>query len=347
MPECAGTKVGRRSVTGSSAIAAAIIPKTAAHEPLWLRREALLGFALLILVLAMGGVTGGQFLSPDNLRDIAINTSIPLVMAAGMTALIIAAQIDISIGPMLAVCAVSIAILANKGVPVPALLLIGVGLGAALGSVNGLLTAGLKIPSIVATLATMGAMRGILVLVTKGDTIAVPDPLRAIGSGALLGVSNLVWAAAMVSAATGLYLARTRRGRQHYAVGSNPRSAALSGVPVGWVTFRSFVLLGALVGAAGFLYVCQYTPIESRPQPGIELLVITAVVVGGTDIFGGRGTMMGTVLAALLLTTIGVSLTFLGSKISWLRSEIQPAVQGLLILAAVFYNSLSRREGTG
>lgn len=315
---------------------------SAPHEPLWKRREFALAVALVGLVLAMGSVRP-DFLKPDNLRDILINASIPVVAAAGMTALIIAAQIDISIGAILAVCAVVVATLAQKGVPLPALLVAGAGAGALLGSVNGALTAWLGIPSIVATLATMGAIRGLLVMATRGDTIPVPPPVTAFGAAEFAGLPVPVWAAAIVAGLMHLYLAQTRPGRHHYAVGSSPRSAALTGIPVPRVTFRSFVLLGALVGAAGFLFVCRFTPVAPKPQPGFELEVITAVVVGGTDIFGGRGTILGTVLAALLLSAIGIALTFMGSFLTALRSEIQPAVQGLLILAAVLYNSLGRR----
>jgi ribose/xylose/arabinose/galactoside ABC-type transport system permease subunit len=146
-----------------------------------------------------------------------------------------------------------------------------------------------------------------------------------------------------------VYLSHTRAGRQHYAVGSNPRSAELSGVRVGWVTFRSFVLLGALVGAAGFLYACRFSRLSQPIGAGFELGVITAVVVGGTDIFGGRGSVLGSALATVLLSTIGTALTFLHSYLRQqfaleLPSEVQPAIQGLLILAAVLYNSLGRRD---
>ena len=294
-------------------------------------------------------LTRGRFVEPANLRDILVNASIPGVAAAGMTALIVAAQIDISIGAILAVAAVIMAMLAQQGWPAPGLLLVGIATGAALGAVNGALTAGLKIPSIVATLATLGAIRGLLVLVTRGNSIAVPPAITGIGSAQFLGLPSLVWASALICAAMAVYLSHTRPGRQHYAVGSNPRSAALSGVPVARVTFRSFVLLGGLVGLAGFLYICRFTPVYPVPPRGFELEVITAVVVGGTDIFGGRGTVLGTVLATLLLSTIGIALTFLESVAppglkEVLRSEVQPAIQGLLILGAVLYNSLGRKN---
>ncbi|MGV3721620.1 MAG: ABC transporter permease [Actinomycetota bacterium] len=278
------------------------------------------------------------------MRDLVLNASIPAVVAAGMTALIVAAEIDISVGAILAVSAVAVALLARAGVPVPLLLLAGTALGALLGAVNGFLTAGLRVPSIVATLATLGAFRGLLVLSTHGDSIAVSGPLSDLGSAEWLGLTMPVWASAAACVMVSVYLSRTRSGRRHYAVGSNPRSAELSGIPARWVTFRSFVLLGALTGLAGVLFASRFSPIYPKAIPGFELEVITAVVVGGTDIFGGRGTVLGTVLAVLLLKTIDLALQFFAASLPALRSEVQPAVQGLLILVAVLWDSLGRKS---
>jgi ribose/xylose/arabinose/galactoside ABC-type transport system permease subunit len=302
-----------------------------------------LAVALALLMLAVGAARP-DFLRPENLRDILLNASIPAIAAAGMTALIVSAEIDISIGAILAVAAAVVAMLAGGGTPVPLLLLAGIGVGGALGALNGLLTARLGIPSIVATLATLGAIKGVLVLVSKGNSIPVAAHVAALGEWGLIGLPLSIWASAAICVGMHMYLAHTRAGRRHYAVGSNRRSAELSGVSVGGVTFRAFVLLGTLVGVAAFLYVTRYTPIYPTPPRGFELEVITAVVVGGTDIFGGRGTVLGAVLAAILLSTIGVALTFVGSFVTALRSEIQPAVQGLLILAAVLYNSAGRKQ---
>jgi ribose/xylose/arabinose/galactoside ABC-type transport system permease subunit len=308
------------------------------------RRElALLGF-LIALLVAMG-VVRPEYLRPDNLRDILSNAAIPAVAAAGMTILIVAAQIDISVGAGLSVAAVTVVLLGRSGCHPAALFAAAVATGGALGVVNGLLTAYLRIPSIVATLATLGAIRGLLVLTTRGDSFPAPEGLVVLGNSSWLGIPPYVWLAATFCAGTGVYLAHTRGGRSHYAVGSSPRSAQLSGIVVPRVVFKSFVILGALVGAAGFLHACRFTPIYPTPPRGFELEVITAVVVGGTDIMGGRGTVIGTVIAAVLLSAISVALTFLGSSFSMLRSEVQPAVQGVLILAAVLCNSSRREDG--
>lgn len=312
-----------------------------------LKAEQIRELTLMLAILLLIGILTffrRDFVRWENLRDILDNSALTVIAACGMTAVIVAAQIDISVGASMAVAAVLAALAASKGWPPPAALAVAVGAGAMIGAVNGTLVALLKIPSIVATLATMGGLRGLLVLTTRGEWIEVSAPLQAAGDWSLLGLSLAFWAALAVALTTGLLMARSRFGRRFYAAGSNPRSAALSGIPVARVTFLSFVILGALVGLAGFLHVTRYSPIDPKPLPGFELEVITAVVIGGTDIFGGRGTVLGSVLGAILLAVIGVGLTFMGSFVQGMRSEFQPAILGLLILAAVLYTSLSRRE---
>jgi ribose/xylose/arabinose/galactoside ABC-type transport system permease subunit len=139
-----------------------------------------------------------------------------------------------------------------------------------------------------------------------------------------------LWVTTAVGVGIGLLLARTRPGRRLYAVGSSAQAAKLAGVPVAWVTFRAFVLVGVLVALAALVYATRFTVIQSNAGKGFELQVIAAVVVGGTDIFGGRGTLAGTYLGVALLAVIGTALTFLHVPAEW-----EPAIQGVLILGAV------------
>jgi ribose/xylose/arabinose/galactoside ABC-type transport system permease subunit len=141
-----------------------------------------------------------------------------------------------------------------------------------------------------------------------------------------------------VAATVGLAMARLRWGRWFYAVGSQARSSRLSGVPVKKVTFGGFVLLGSLVGMAAFVFASRFSLVQSNAGHGFELQVITGVVVGGTDIFGGRGTVLGSMLGVLLITTVETALTFLRVAPEWV-----PAVQGALILAAVVGDSFGGR----
>jgi ribose/xylose/arabinose/galactoside ABC-type transport system permease subunit len=327
----------------SDSMAGAVITVTGARRRGGQRREAVLAAALVVLVT---GITlfRHDFLRAENLRDILDGAAPAAVAAAGMTALIVCAEIDISVGSVLAVCAVAAALLAKHGWPMPAVAAGSILAGAALGALNGWLVAGCGVPSIVATLATMGGLRGAMIWWTGGDWVRdLPPSFMAMSSRSFLGLPATVWIAAVVVTGMALLLARTRTGRQPYAVGSNRRSAELSGVRVRWVVFRTFVMLGALVGLAAILYASRFSVVQTDAGQGFELLVITAVVVGGTNIFGGQGTVLGSVLGVLLLSVIGPALTFV-QKLTGITAEWEPAVQGVLILAAVLWDSSSRRE---
>lgn len=302
------------------------------------RRETWIAALLVLIVFAVGLVQPG-FRAPTNLRDILINSVIPAIAAAGMTVVIVAGAIDISIGSVLAVCAVAAAQLAKAGWPTPGVLIAALALGGLLGSLNGLLVAYAEIPAIIVTLATLGILRGLMTWITGGVWIRdLPPSFSAWTEARLIGLPLPVWLAGAVAAAVGLAMARVRWGRWFYAIGSQPRSARLSGVPVRRVTLGAFALLGALVGLAAFVYASRFSLVQSNAGYGFELQVITAVVVGGTDIFGGRGTVVGSMLGVLLIMTVETALTFLRVAPEWV-----PAVQGSLILAAVLGDALRRR----
>jgi ribose/xylose/arabinose/galactoside ABC-type transport system permease subunit len=308
------------------------------HALLHHRREAGVA-ALLVLILLVVGALRPGFLQPGNLRDILVNSVTPAIAAAGMTALIVGGAIDISIGSILAVCAVAAAGLAKAGWPIAGVLAAALGLGGLLGGINGALVAYAGIPAIIVTLGMLGVWRGLMTWITGGVWIRdLPPAFSAWTERHLLGLPLPVWTAAAVAAAVGLVMARHRWGRWFYAVGSQPRSARLSGVPVRKVTCSAFVLLGALVGLAAFVLASRFSLVQSNTGRGFELQVITGVVVGGTDIFGGRGTVLGSMLGVLLITTVETALTFLRVAPEWV-----PAVQGALILAAVLGDALRRR----
>jgi ribose/xylose/arabinose/galactoside ABC-type transport system permease subunit len=211
--------------------------------------------------------------------------------------------------------------------------------GGVLGGVNGALVAYAGIPAIIVTLAMLTVLRGLMLWITGGVWIRnLPPSFSAWTEATPLGLPLPVWLAAAVALVVGVGMARTRWGRWLYAVGSQARSARLSGVPVQRVTFGAFVLLGALVGLAAFVYASRFSLVQSNAGRGFELQVITAVVVGGTDIFGGRGAVLGSVLGVLLLATVETALTFLHVAPEWV-----PAVQGALILVAVLGDALRRR----
>ena len=307
-----------------------------------MRRELLLA-GLYVLLLAVLGVATQGFLHPGNLRDLAVSNAPVLVAAIGMTFVILARQIDISIGSQLAICAVLSGVLAKADVPLPLVALIVLLCGAALGALNGALVTVLALPSIVVTLATMVSLREGLRWITQGaDVVGLPDDFQWLGLGQARGRALVVGAAVLLCAAAAWASRSLAGGRAIYATGSDAEMARLLGVRTQRVTFGVFVLMGVLAAAAGFLGAIRFPQIQTNGGVGFELQVIAAVVVGGTAISGGRGNVLGTLLGVLLLGTLGTALVFLHVSAHW-----EKAIQGAVILAAVAGDALVRGKGHG
>lgn len=198
----------------------------------------------------------------------------------------------------------------------------------------------MRVHSIVVTLATLAVVRGAIILITGGSWIYdLPANFRALGTGTLLGVPIPVWLMAGVTLLGWYLLSHTRWGRSVYALGSSPEAARLAGIPVRWTQLSVFVFQGALVGVATMAFATRFTTIQSNTGSGFEFLVITAVVVGGTNIFGGSGTLLGTFLGALLVSATGTTLTFLRISAFW-----EGALQGLFILVSVTLDAIRSRR---
>jgi len=279
------------------------------------------------------------FFGPANLRDILTGNAPVLVAAIGMTLVILARHIDISIGSQFAICGVAAGLLAKAGLPIPLAGLGAVATGALLGALNGWLVAGLGLPSIVVTLATMVMLREGLRWATEGVWVQdLPPGFQWLGLGQDAGrlAIPIVALAVFVLFAWGLrYVAA---GRAVYATGSDAEAARLAGIRPRRVVFGVFVAMGALTGLAALLTAIQFIDVQTNAGVGLELRVIAAVVVGGTAISGGRGRLAGTLLGVALLGLVGPALTFLGTEAYWDR-----ALQGLIILVAVAADAFERR----
>jgi rhamnose transport system permease protein len=268
--------------------------------------------------------------------------SAPLLVAAvGMTVLILARQIDISIGSQFAICGVAAGLLAKAGWPMPFVGLGGVLTGALLGAANGALVAGLGLPAIVVTLATMVILRESLRWATEGIWVQdLPAGFQWFGLGQERGRLIVITIALAVFAAFAWGLRGLAAGRAVYATGSEPEAARLAGIRPRRVIFAGFVFMGGLVGLAALLTSIQFIDVQTNAGVGLELKVIAAVVVGGTSISGGRGTLAGTILGVALLGIIGPALTFLGTQAHWER-----ALQGMVILVAVAADAVPTIRG--
>ena len=302
-------------------------------------RESSVGLAILALALVLAAIAPG-FFARDNLGDL-FQANVPvLIIALGMTVIILTGHIDISVGSMFACCAVISGVLAKAGLPMPLVLTASCVLGALLGFVNGALVARGRIPSIVVTLATMIALREGLRWATEGAWIQdLPRNYQWLGTSAALYPWLVLAVVVLLVAAFDWGLRRLPAGRAIYATGSSPQAARLAGIRVELVTTAVFTVAGSLVGLAALLNSVRFNQIPSNTGFGLELKVIAAVVVGGTAITGGRGSVRGTVLGVVLLSAIGPALTFLGVTAYWER-----ALHGVIILTAVAADALRQRH---
>jgi ribose/xylose/arabinose/galactoside ABC-type transport system permease subunit len=294
------------------------------------KREASVALSYLVLLILVG-IAAPTFLRASNLRDLAINNVSVLLVAIGMTLVIIVGEIDISVGSQFAVCTYLAGVLAKGGVPPLLLLPCVVVAGALMGSVGGVLVAKLRMPSIVVTLALMVAWRDGLRWISDGAWVQdLPKNFQWFGIGQTTGEVLISAIALLVFLAVGWCLRDFAAGRSVYAVGSDAEAARLAGINSQRVVFSTFVLLGALVGLAAVLSAIRFSIVPSNAGIGLELKAIAAVVVGGTAITGGRGGLIGTLIGVALLGTIGTALTFVGINPFW-----EKAIQGTIILAAV------------
>jgi rhamnose transport system permease protein len=302
----------------------------------------------LAALLTFFSLRTSAFRTGGNFREILLDISLLTIIAVGETMVIISRNIDLSVGSIMGFGAFAAAVLVkdNPHLAVGAVLLAGVAVGAALGLLNGLLVTIGRIPAIIATLGTLFVYRGATFLLgqntTPGGQVYSQDLSNSfvnLATGSILGIPNLIFFAAAVAIIFAYVLRYTRFGRRIYAVGSNPDAATLAGVSVARTTLTVFLLSGALAGLASVLYASKFANITTTEASGYELQAIAAVVIGGTNIFGGSGSILGTVLGALLLGSIGNYLAVSGLSEFWQR-----VVQGLIILAAIITDALINRR---
>ncbi|HVQ25077.1 MAG TPA: ABC transporter permease [Planctomycetota bacterium] len=294
------------------------------------QRELAAAAAWGVLLVAVAFVAP-SFFRADNLRDLALNNAPLLLVATGMTLVILVGRIDISVGSQFAIVSVCAGLLAKSGAATPLLLLSVLALGAGLGAVNGLLVARLGLPSIIATLATLVAWRDGLRWATEGAWVQdLPPDFQWFGLGQASGQRLIVAAALVVLVGLDFLLRHVAAGRAVYAVGSDREAARLAGIEPDRVIFWVFVLMGALTGLAAYLNAARFSAVPGNIGIGLELKAVAAVVVGGTAIRGGRGTLLGTLVGVALLGTIGPALTYAGINPFW-----EKAIQGGIILGAL------------
>ncbi len=289
-------------------------------------------FAVLLVIFSFASP---WFLSVDNFLNIGRQTALVSIIAIGMTFVIIGRQIDLSVGSTLALSGMCAA-LAMEHVGNTWIIgaVVGLGTGALVGLINGLLTTRLAIPSFLVTLGTLSAARGLALMLTNTKPVIITDEayFAVFGEARFLGVPvPIAWT--LLAAAGGILLLHySIYGRQVYAAGGNPTAANYSGVNVGRVTTIAFVLTGMLAGLAALVLSARSHAARPDVVQGMELDVIASVILGGCSLFGGRGFILGTLLGSLIIGTLNNGLVLIG-----VSSSLQLVIKGVIIVAAVAF----------
>ncbi len=311
-------------------------------------REVGTGLLLIGVVLA-ALAKNPHFLDPKNLNSILLWIPLLVVVGMGQMLVILTRGIDVSVGSTMGVAGIVVGMLFrdHPGLNIFLGAGIGIAIGCLLGAINGGLIAWAKVPPIIATLGTLSAYRGLAFIVCKGEQIDsnnIPESLTDWTLKGPISISGItfswlmVWAS-VVAIIVAYFLKSSRTGRDIYALGSHPEAARLRGIPVPKVTFLVYSVCGALAGLAGVLYASRYGFVNpGTAGQGFELTVIAAVVIGGTNVLGGSGTVLGVLLGCVLLGTINVALAVLGIDAAW-----QMLVYGLVILIALTVDSYLQR----
>jgi ribose/xylose/arabinose/galactoside ABC-type transport system permease subunit len=308
-------------------------------SPQWLRanfhrHETKLVFLLLVLGLGLA-IAAPRFFLPVNLALLARSMGVLLIVSAGMLNVILSGGIDVSAGSILAVVSVVLVRLGNHSLPAAYALPLGLLTGAALGAVNAALIAELRIPPIVATLGTAGLFRGLLLEWTQGEwETSVPAWLNFVGNSRWHGLDASVLAAALVVLATAWILHRTQVGRSLFRFGDSPLAAARTGISPRRPIYFAYISLGLLTAVGAVFYAAQLGAVQGDAANGYELTVIASVVLGGADILGGRGTLLGTFLGVLLLCSLQQAMVLLHVATFW-----QNIATGAIVLLGVILSA--------
>ena len=294
--------------------------------------------AFLVIMAILLGLTTHGFLAGSNLLSIVSQVSVVGVVSLALNQVILSGEIDVSVGSLLAACAFTFATIAHVTTGLFLPLLASVVVGGAVGMLNGAIVTVGRVPSIIATLGMLLALRGVVLLLGANGILLVPNTARSLGLGTVLGVPAAIIFLVLVFAVFDIANRHTEWGRDILAVGSNRRAADAVGLRAGFVKLRCFVAVGLGCGLAGGIFAGQIGEIQATAATGFELQAIAAVVLGGTSITGGRGSTLAPVIGALLVGVILNALT-----LNSVPGTFEQLVLGTLILAAISIDAVRFR----
>lgn len=298
----------------------------------------------IILVSVFVQLRNPNFFTLENINDMLTNTAILSILAVGMMLVIVTRGIDLSIGATLALSGMISALTVSEYQnlhPVLAILL-GTVVGILCGSVTGMLVSKFSVLPIIASLGMMNIYRGLTFMISGGKWVSsyqMPQSFKAIATSRILGINTLVFIAVIIYVIFYYFVNYTRMGRQIYAIGSNPESARITGINTEKILFLVYVVMGALSGLAGVLWVSKFASAQGDTAMGYEMSVIAACVLGGVSMSGGSGKISGVIMGSVLLGILNNSLPLIKVSPFW-----QQAIQGVIILSAVIINTIVKRR---
>ncbi|MBC7959436.1 MAG: ABC transporter permease [Vallitaleaceae bacterium] len=297
-------------------------------------------FAIVAGIFIIMSFASPYFLNTANLLALLLGVSIEVIIAVGMTSLMVSGGFDMSVGSVVGFVGASVALLISSGVPFLVAIVIGLGIGAAIGLFNGFIIAKVGINPFVTTLASLSLFRGLTLILTKGQNITgLSDLFKTIGQNKLLGIQMPILYAVILVIVGDLLLRKSRFFRQNYYIGGNEKSARLSGINVDKIKIINYMIVGILGAFAGIVMTSRLGAASVTAGTGLELRVITAVIIGGASLQGGEGTVIGAFFGALLMSLLTNALTLLGVDVYW-----QTFVIGATLLVAVLIDQLSKRR---
>ena len=309
------------------------------------------GGALIILLVLVGAfsLASENFLSVDNLRNILRQYSVPAILAVGQTLVIVGAGIDLSVAATAALSGSVMGVsFAHWGYPEPVAILLGIAAGFAVGAINGFAITVLRVPDFIATLGAFAWVRGTALLVTDGLPVPdytkakegrrVPESVSTLGADSVFGIPLIAIVAGVVALVGWFILARTRLGRSTYSIGGNREAARVSGIHVARTKWAIYVVSGLMAAVGGFMLTGRQGSANALMGEGMELQSIAAVVVGGTNLFGGEGGVGGTLIGVLIIGVLNNGLNILGVAEFWQR-----VVNGTIIVTVVALDQWRRR----
>ncbi len=298
-------------------------------------------FMILAIVVAgcvLMWITTPIFMTFGNWSALLLQVSVECIVAIGMTILLVGGGFDLSVGSTFAFAGAVTAMAMSSGVPPWGALLVGLGAGTMIGFCNGFIIAKIGINPFVTTLAMMSMVRGMLLVITRGRNISgLPQSFRAIGQGNVHGVQNPIWIALCMVLLGDILLRKSRFFRQNYYLGGNERAAMLSGIRIDRLKIFNYSLTGLLAAFAGIIMTARLGAASVTAGTGLELKVISAVIIGGASLKGGEGTILGSFLGSLLMGILVGALTILGVDVYW-----NTFVIGATLLLAVLIDTIGR-----